>query len=138
MKPFFDLALERFFSFNRTWAIPLLLLTTGLILFLTLMPSHKLWPSTLWSYDKLGHAGLFFGWTWNLLVWTSAHEPDRKVLVRAFLACLLFGGSIETLQHVLPINRSADFIDLLADLSGGALALFLFTRFLPAGNTSMR
>jgi VanZ family protein len=100
--------------------------STLLILAGTLTPSDKLWDSTLWSYDKIGHAGLFFGWAWNVRAWFNRYGEIPSAALKTCLYSAIFGALIEFLQFLLPINRQADFFDFLADVTGALVALFLY------------
>ena len=68
-------------------------------------------PHALTLYDKLIHVAIFvpFGFLWVL----TGYRPGWVLL-----AGLLYGGFIEILQGLLPIHRTADFWDAVADLVG--------------------
>ncbi len=100
-----------------------------LILVLLLAPPRDDGPT--WFYfphaDKLVHAVLFGVLAWLML--RSMRTPGIAVglpLLVTVLACtVLFGGLTEWLQHVLPVGRTGDLGDLLADAVGVVIALLV-------------
>ena len=75
-------------------------------------------PHALTSGDKLMHIGIFtlFGYLWRRVgysVWS------------VLLAGLIYGLLIEIWQGLMPINRSFDPYDALADTVGTALGVAL-------------
>lgn len=68
-------------------------------------------PTSLTLNDKLMHVAIFipFGLLWTL----AGLRPGWAVL-----AGLLFGVTIEIMQAVLPIHRSGDVEDAVADFAG--------------------
>lgn len=115
-----------FLFVNHTWIHPLLfILLTGVILYLSLLPSDSISPNLIWSYDKLGHGLAFGAWTVSfalILTYTFGKNPSFIILLIPGLA---FGILTEVLQHYLPINRYFELLDLAADLTGIVLAIFL-------------
>ncbi|WP_420151084.1 VanZ family protein [Spirosoma sp.] len=80
--------------------------------------------------DKLMHVVIFAPFS---LLWIIAGFRVNTVLIAGFL----FGALIEFLQYVLPINRSADWIDLFADCIGtvvGAGLALAWHRLFPNRN----
>ena len=76
--------------------------------------------------DKLMHVVIFAPFSF---LWMRAGFRLNSVLVAGFL----LGAFIEVLQYLLPINRSADWVDLFADcigtLVGAGLALVWYRLF---------
>lgn len=103
-------------------------LTLSAIL-LTLIPSDHLAPAFIWSFDKLGHILLFGFWTFLLGLHRYFENPDSPNLGSVFLTGVLFGGLIEVLQYILPVNRSAELLDWGCDIIG-ALGAILILRLL--------
>lgn len=98
---------------------PVFILWTALMLVLTLLPSESLPSSRLFSYDKIGHFGMFGGWTFFLgLYFIVYRENTRTNLFLLMLAGILFGALIEGLQFVLPASRSATWGDIAANSLG--------------------
>jgi VanZ family protein len=120
--------LQSFQRLTGPYAVQLVVFSTALILFGTLTPGTKLWESTLWDYDKIGHAGLFFGWTWNVCLMLEHSFKQKAGMMLGVLAAVVFGGLIEVLQATLPINRGADVADLAADILGGVTGAGLYVK----------
>lgn len=77
-------------------------------------------------FDKFVHVGGYFVLN---LSWLLAFQTKIKTLKPAILiSCLVFvyGIVIEVLQAVLTNYRQADFYDMLANLLGISIALFIF------------
>lgn len=75
-------------------------------------------PESLSNSDKLTHIGIFaaFGFLWRL-----TGQSTAKVL----LAGILYGVLIEIWQGIMPINRSCDLADAVADAAGVCIGLLL-------------
>ncbi|QDK82733.1 VanZ family protein [Spirosoma sp. KCTC 42546] len=90
-----------------------------IIMLLGCLTPHADLPGELVTFnDKFMHVVIFAPFA---LLWILAGFRMSYVLV----AGVLFGGLIEVLQYVLPINRSADWIDLLADAAGTVVGVFM-------------
>lgn len=89
---------------------------------LCLMPGDRIPPEPVINADKIFHAGAFallaLLWAWELY---GRPLPLKKAAVGAAIFAVAFGGMIEILQETVAINRSADWIDFLAD-AGGSVA----------------
>ncbi len=74
-------------------------------------------------FDKIVHAGLFFGQFWLLAkVFLQGRRP---VPLRALLAAaLVLAAGSEWAQGALTATRQADWLDALADMAGAAAALY--------------
>jgi len=93
----------------------------------TLSPAEYLVPSELWSFDKVMHFvsfGVLTGLIWLHLykIGNTGTALDVKALFWGILAGLL----VEVLQYYLPIQRSADLMDFLADALGSIVAVAFF------------
>jgi len=97
---------------------------TVFTLILTLLPAEKLFESNLWQFDKLGHTILFGTWTLLLGLYLLVSIKKELPLFAIFLIGVFFGTSIEVLQELLPVNRTADPYDVLADIVGCSIAVF--------------
>ncbi len=108
-------------------AIPaVFLLWTVLMLTLTLIPGDALPSNRLFSYDKVGHFGMFGGWTFFLGLYFMIYK--EKVHINLFLlmtAGILFGAMIEVLQHIMPAGRSGSLDDIIANSLGCFTAYLL-------------
>lgn len=98
---------------------------TLILLLLTLLPSNFIGNNKLWSYDKLGHAILFFSWCLFLGLYyqISRSTPVKPWVI--FVSGVTFGFIIEILQHILPLNRHADPMDFLFDVIGCLIAAWI-------------
>lgn len=121
-----------FFSEN-SYLLPLGIIGLTLIMLgLMLFPAQFIGDHRLWSYDKIGHLVLFASWTYTLGLY---HHINRRATTRLwtiFLVGLFFGIAIEVLQHILPLNRHANWGDLLFDLLGCLLAVAALKKTIPS------
>lgn len=116
----------RFFYRRRRLLLGIMVAATASILLLTLLPSDRLNQTSLFEYDKIGHAVVFGCWTYLLGLVRIAYTKEEPVYLGIeLLAGIAYGLFIELLQHFLPINRSGDVMDFLADLVGIVLAVYL-------------
>ncbi len=93
-----------------------LLWTVGLFAS-TLTPGQYVPVVPIVSFDKVVHIALFFGFA---MLWLGLYPARRRDV---FLGGLAVGIAIELLQHVLPIDRTGDVYDVVADTVGLLLAL---------------
>lgn len=113
----------------RAWIF--FLLYASLLIFLSHQPGDPTRPLPFPHFDKVQHlVGYFvFGFFFRRAIYfTNLEKKDAWVL----LGTLLFAISDEIHQSYIP-NRSADALDVVADLCGAILGLFFFrgiTRFL--------
>lgn len=100
-----------------------LIFWTLLILYLTLMPSESLPAVKVFSYDKIGHFGMFGGWTGLVGMYFFYIRKNVSVnLVLIMIAGIFFGAAIEFLQLTLPINRAFSWYDIMANSLGAVVA----------------
>ena len=105
------------------------------ILVLTLTPASDL-PKAAWlevyHVDKLIHI-ILFGVLYLLLMQGLMKKHLKELYNRAILwsiaIVILYGAAIEILQSVLPIGRSGDLFDWLADCAGAGIAYIIFGRW---------
>lgn len=98
-----------------------------IIMLIGCLTPHQEIPGPLISWnDKALHMLIFAPFS---LLWIRAGFRLNKVVMAGFL----FGAFIEALQYALPINRSAEWVDVLADcvgtLIGAGLALAWYRLF---------
>jgi VanZ family protein len=116
-------SLFAFLKQNR-WVLPLTLtFLTLLTLVLTLLPAENLGDNRLFQYDKLGHLGMFGGWTFFLGLYQTIQSDNPLTPLQIFFCGVLFGASIEALQFLLPGDRSAELGDFLFDAVGALIAV---------------
>lgn len=89
--------------------------------------------TNLFGIDKLAHMLLFGTETFLIAIATKkldAYKSNFKIILPAFLIGTMFGIIIEILQATVFINRSFDYLDMLANTIGCALAwLILIWKF---------
>ncbi len=110
---------------NRKLITVILIIVTLAILALTMLPSNKLGDHQIYEYDKLGHFGLFFIWTFVFGIYNFARKNFNARLLTIFLAGSVFGILIEVFQGILPYGRNASVYDALADIAGSFTATIL-------------
>ena len=100
---------------------PLAILWTVAIVVACLVPGNELPEVTLlpFSPDKLVHLAMFLGFGG---LWMAV---DPRHWLRVAVAGAVLGIGIELVQGALPIGRSADPLDALADLVGLGLGIGL-------------
>lgn len=111
---------------KKKFLITLFVLWTLMTLYLTLLPSKDIGHFRIYHYDKIGHAGMFMGWTY--LLGLSLHIRDKLTLPNIIITCsagALFGGLVEILQAIMPFHRDPDIHDFYADVIGCLIAFYL-------------
>lgn len=104
------------------------LLWTGLVLFLCLVQSNKIPVVNIENLDKIVHAFFHFVFTslWILFFKTQIKDPDSyKPYIISFLFSVLFGITIEIMQGQYTTTRKEDALDVVANIIGAFLAVFL-------------
>ena len=96
-------------------ALPAILLTLG-VLALCSIPGTSLPRVRLLTADKLAHIAMFAALAW---AWLMAF-PEKALWI--FGGGLFFAVFTEVWQHTLPIGRTGDPADAVADVIGLALA----------------
>lgn len=89
--------------------------------------------TNLLGIDKLAHMLLFGTETFLIAIATKKHyayKSNFQIILPAFLIGTMFGIIIEILQATVFTNRSFDYLDMLANTIGCALAwLILIWKF---------
>ena len=98
-----------------------------LILVLTLSPGSSMPDLDIFSYDKLGHAFIFFVFAFLLIsgIYEQLEVRKRKAVYIGAIIAALYGFLIEVLQHFIP-QRSMEIYDALANIIGSFFGLGLF------------
>lgn len=100
-----------------------LFLLTVVTIALTLLPPSKIADTPIFQYDKLGHMLMFGSWTFLLGLIQLVSDRRPLPLFAIFMAGSLFGITIEIFQEVLPVDRTMDPYDALADIAGCLIAV---------------
>lgn len=119
---------------GRSAAIRIAAVTwTALIAVLLTVPGSYV-PGEVWSYDKVGHFGMFAGFAY---LWLRALGPlSRRRAVLVVVTGLLYAVGSELFQGWMPGERTGDPFDALANavgLAAGLMAAWLHERLLSRG-----
>jgi len=98
---------------------------TVVTLLLTLLPPENFQGRSVFSYDKIGHFLIFFGWSFMLGFSLILYSRKDIPLLTIFIAGTVFGLSIEYLQEIMSFGRSASLRDAAADSAGTLTAVIL-------------
>lgn len=97
-----------------------------------LLPSDQIPKSTLLSFDKLIHLGVFMVYSFSI---SKAFDPIQaqkgskiKVTGIALTISIVYGAALELLQQFIP-GRMTDIYDLLANTLGAVLGTIVFITF---------
>lgn len=107
------------------------LLWAAVIFGLCSMPGSLI-PTVSWlellSFDKWVHAGVFFILVTLFGISVTAHQQNKKLIYFYFILSVLYGGSLEIMQATVFSERSADWLDMVANSFGCVMALLLNNR----------
>lgn len=112
------------------YSTALLVVASAVIVYGTLFPAELIVKSELWSFDKVIHMVGFGGLT--ALIWLHLKRigsTGRPLDVWALVWGIGAGALIELLQYLMPVNRSAEWGDLLSDAVGSILAVVILRVF---------
>ncbi|NBC26157.1 MAG: hypothetical protein GVY08_04805 [Bacteroidetes bacterium] len=112
-----------FIAKHKTAFYSLFIILTIATLLLTLTPSDAIDQETIHHYDKVGHIGLFFVWTFMLGFSFIIQKKRRAPLLAIFIAATLFGISIEISQELMSNGRFASLLDIAANMGGSVMAI---------------
>ena len=97
--------------------------TIGILVGLSL-PGRSLPSVSLLEFDKLIHFLLFAGFAW---LWMAAlRAPLRRRTLYVLAAGATYAVLSELYQSLLPFDRRADLLDVLADMAGLCAGLLLY------------
>lgn len=77
-------------------------------------------------FDKLGHGAAYMMYVIFWAIALSATQKRNKSIWIAFVTSVLLGIAMEIMQKYLFIGRSADVLDLLANISGSIVGTIIF------------
>lgn len=111
------------YKFALLWAI---------IIFLLCSMPGSLIPTVSWlellSFDKWVHAGVFFVLVTLFVIAVRANGQNKNLVYLWFLLSVLYGGALEIMQATVFSERSADWLDMIANSFGCVVALLLSSR----------
>lgn len=104
-----------------------------IILFLSLTPSHEMPETNIWeflSFDKLAHLFFYALFALQLIIAFKKQNFNsilkHNAILLGFILNLFYGIILETLQYYMYAGRTADLIDIIANLIGAFLGVSLF------------
>ncbi len=108
------------------------ILWTAIIFGLCCIPGRYV-PTTYWlellSFDKFVHASIFFGLTCLWLVYLyKINKINQTTILLTLAACILYGGLLEIMQATVFSQRSADWLDFIANSFGCFMGLLFFSK----------
>ena len=100
-----------------------------LILILTLTPGEHVPEIGIFSYDKLGHSGIFgilaFLISFGLKEKKSVTLSIKRIMWISLVFTLVYGSGLEIMQHFIP-GRAMDYVDGIANAAGAIGGVTLF------------
>lgn len=108
------------------------LLWALVILWLCAIPGQDIPNWKLLSFDKAGHAFIFFTLTlllfWGFFKQKPSSCIQKYFLLASILIAVTYGGTTELMQQYWFENRKADFLDFIANSIGtfAALGVYFF------------
>lgn len=129
----------RFFRTHPIYRGLASLWTIGMLTAFSLPPTSVPAVESALSVDKLIHFGLFFGFG---LLWMRALRPPsaegvadglQGASLRFVGIGVCFAGGAEWYQQVIPVSRTSDPYDALANVVGLLTSLVVYTAFLRWG-----
>lgn len=92
----------------------------------------RLIPTANWlellSFDKWVHAGVFFILVSLFVISVATNTQNKNLIYLWFILSVLYGGALEIMQATVFSDRSADWLDMIANSFGCVLALLLKKR----------
>ncbi len=105
----------------------------GIILFISSIPSNDLPDFSFWtllSFDKFAHLAMYSVLSFQVIkscIRQYANKKIRYYAVRVtFVTCTIYGGMIELFQEYVLLDRTGDWMDLIANIVGIILGIVLF------------
>lgn len=104
------------------------LLWTGIVSFFCLVNSNEIPVINIPNLDKCIHTFFHFVFTFVWFLFFSKHLQIDSVfrpLMYSVILSFVFGITIEILQNLITTTRSADVLDIVANMVGSILAFFV-------------
>ncbi|GAM10827.1 PAP2 superfamily protein [Geobacter sp. OR-1] len=102
---------------TRSVATALLICWVLIIIWLSLTPSPPKMPNKFLGWDKLQHASAY---AVMMFLGVRAFAYSGKAIWPVFIGVVCFGGAMEIAQSLLTSHRTADILDLVANMTGAA------------------
>lgn len=105
---------------------------TAVIFGLCCMPGRYV-PTADWlellSFDKFVHASIFFILTclWLMYLYRN-HKLTSLATILTLAFCIAYGGLLEVMQATVFSQRSADWLDFIANSFGCLMGLWFFSK----------
>jgi len=100
-----------------------------LIIFILCATPGQYIPSFSWldllSFDKLVHASIFYILSTLIFIIGLKENKSPLFFISFLIVSIAYGISLEIMQATVFVNRSADWIDMLANSFGCLTAFFL-------------
>ncbi len=100
------------------------------ILWLCAIPGQDIPDWKLLSFDKAGHAFLFFVLTlflfWGFFKQKNTTSFHKYFVIISLSTAIIYGGATEMMQQYWFENRTADLLDFLANSIGAFTALAVY------------
>ncbi|HEX5003344.1 MAG TPA: VanZ family protein [Bacteroidia bacterium] len=117
--------LFRHFSFSITWAL--------IILLLSMVPGGQLPDLSFWdllTFDKIMHIFMYGVLSFRTMMAASKQQTYWWMRYHAGIftmaAITIYGGTIELMQEYLTIERTGDWVDMLANTIGLLIGIYVF------------
>src|SRR4051812_28811611 len=111
------------YKFALIWAVVIFILCS--------MPG-RLIPAVSWlellSFDKWVHAGVFFVLVSLFQIAVKTNHQNPKLTYLYFVLSITYGGTLEIMQATVFSERSADWLDMIANSFGCVMALGFRTK----------
>ena len=97
-----------------------------------LIPSDNIPDSKLFSYDKIGHLGVFailsFLLAYGFYKQSTHSRVRNKTIAHSLTISIVYSTSLEFLQKFIP-GRAFDLYDIVANTTGVLAGLLIFSVF---------
>jgi VanZ family protein len=116
---------------NKTFLVILFVIYTIALLFATLAPGEMIKQVTVFKlHDKLLHMASFGVWSGLLFTIYVFHGTglNRVSVIKSILFGIIFGALIEVLQITLPVYRSFEYADIVADGIGSVVFVLVLNQ----------
>lgn len=102
----------------------------GLIIYASLTPSRKIPDFQLFKHaDKVIHFIMYLGFSFLLIPSLVKNSKYRNVYLQSFLLSVALGGCFELIQKFFTLDRSASWLDFLANTIGAIAGIFIYKWF---------